>query len=147
MIPLLCQSEAKCHVCRDRTRESWREARLKHFRLEVINFDCPYGKEWGWRRTLSAQIGIPSPWQKIHLAKDLTPESWPLFLDSILRSLSFCSCRDKTARTLEALPPRFDDYFAWTVDFHNAINHELGKKEISLEEAINIWRPDVPRSA
>ena len=65
----------------------------------------------------------------------------------------FCECGTKLSQILLDLPPvgRFVDEkkneydeFAWTVTVHNAVNASLvGKKQIQLEEAIQIWRPDL----
>ena len=34
-----------------------------------------------------------------------------------------------------ALPPRFGDYFTWTVEVHNAVSRKLGKPEVTVEQA------------
>jgi hypothetical protein len=41
------------------------------------------------------------------------------------------------------MPPDFSSpeaFFAWGVRLHNAVNAKLGKPEITIEEALSIWR-------
>lgn len=49
-----------------------------------------------------------------------------------------CSCRKDFAILLEENP--FEPSFAWTVKIHNRVNQKLKKPEISLEEALQLWR-------
>lgn len=35
-----------------------------------------------------------------------------------------------------------EELFKWSVDFHNIVNKQLGKPEISLEEAKELWQPE-----
>jgi hypothetical protein len=45
-------------------------------------------------------------------------------------------CQARWRGLLERMPPeQAADPFAWTVDAHNAVNVELGKPEVSIEEA------------
>jgi len=46
-----------------------------------------------------------------------------------------CACRESFQLILREFPPRFDDWFTWTVDVHNAVNRKLNRKEWTLEEA------------
>lgn len=55
-----------------------------------------------------------------------------------------CGCSGSANELLDQNPPRFDspeDFFAWSVEYHNAVNRKLGKPEIGLDEALAIWRP------
>jgi hypothetical protein len=38
------------------------------------------------------------------------------------------------------VPENNKEMFLWTVDFHNWINMELGKKEVSYQEACKLWK-------
>lgn len=52
---------------------------------------------------------------------------------------SGCKCRSFYNTYLKKNPPTIEKYFEWTVNLHNAVNKKLGKPEISLETARNIW--------
>lgn len=55
-----------------------------------------------------------------------------------------CGCAGSANELLNANPPRFDspdDFFCWSVQYHNAVNRKLGKPEMTLEDALAIWRP------
>lgn len=43
-------------------------------------------------------------------------------------------------------PPRFDDFFAWSVELHNAVNRKLDKPEVTLQEAIKLWKNEPNQS-
>ncbi len=51
------------------------------------------------------------------------------------------TCRTHWAQVLQKNPPRWGDYFAWSVEAHNAVNAQLGKPQIALEEARSRWAP------
>ncbi len=36
-------------------------------------------------------------------------------------------------------PPREGDFFAWTVELHNAVNAKLSKPTLTLDEARQLW--------
>lgn len=55
-----------------------------------------------------------------------------------------CDCRRHWREFVAKYPPDFSSreaFFAWTVRAHNAVNRRLGKREMSLEEALELWRP------
>lgn len=55
-----------------------------------------------------------------------------------------CGCAGSANELLDQNPPRFDspeEFFAWSVEYHNAVNRKLGKPELPLADAIAIWRP------
>ena len=52
---------------------------------------------------------------------------------------------DDNTEVLEATPPRLDDYFAWTVEAHYAVNRKLDKPEVSVEEARATWAASARR--
>jgi hypothetical protein len=54
-----------------------------------------------------------------------------------------CGCAGSANELLEQNPPRYDspeDWFAWTVQYHNLVNVKLGKPTLTLDEARAIWR-------
>jgi hypothetical protein len=54
-----------------------------------------------------------------------------------------CSCKRFYAEWKASNPPDFtspEAFFAWGVNLHNAVNAKLGKPEITIEEALSIWR-------
>ncbi len=69
-------------------------------------------------------------WQELHSQQEATPE-W--MSDWVSRVPAFgCNCRQHLKAYLVEHPPRFDDFAAWSVELHNAINLRLGKP---------IWTP------
>lgn len=50
-----------------------------------------------------------------------------------------CTCRKFYDEWKASNPPRKDDFFAWTVELHNAVNAKLGKPKITIDEARQIW--------
>lgn len=81
-------------------------------------------------------------WRRLHTELQPTSEwfeqEWkPLIPQS-------CGCSASANKLLEQCPPRFEsreEFFAWSVEYHNAVNRKLRKPEISLDEALAIWRP------
>lgn len=56
-----------------------------------------------------------------------------------------CNCYKDFESMLSALPPRYEsesDWFAWTVEIHNAVNRRLNKSEISIEQAERLWKSE-----
>lgn len=54
-----------------------------------------------------------------------------------------CGCRAFYAKYKADNPPDFstpEAFFAWGVALHNAVNRKLGKPELTIEEALSIWR-------
>ena len=46
-----------------------------------------------------------------------------------------CKCVEFWQGWLKMNPPTYDDYFAWTVRAHNAVNVKLGKKHYTVDDA------------
>jgi len=60
---------------------------------------------------------------------------------------SGCGCRKGIETMLDQCPPRFDtpeDWFAWTIEFHNLVNTKLNKPTVSLDRARMLWRNERP---
>ena len=54
-----------------------------------------------------------------------------------------CGCRAFYAQYKADDPPDFstpEAFFRWGVALHNAVNRKLGKPELTIEEALSIWR-------
>jgi len=42
-----CASKVHCHTCRDRVGGvKWREFMAKHFQMDGVDWECPYGESW-----------------------------------------------------------------------------------------------------
>ena len=72
------------------------------------------------------QIGLyHALWQELHEKQNPTPE-W--FRNWVSRVPNFgCSCRSWLREYLRENPPRFDDFYAWSVELHNSVSRKLGK--------------------
>ncbi|MFN7318304.1 MAG: ERV1/ALR-related protein, partial [bacterium] len=54
-----------------------------------------------------------------------------------------CKCREGYEKFKEIDPPDFASpmaFFHWTVRIHNAVNKKLGKPELTLGQALTLWR-------
>lgn len=48
-------------------------------------------------------------------------------------------CRRHWQALIKSTPPRWSDYFAWSVEVHNAVNVRIGKPAVTLDQAACIW--------
>ncbi len=62
-------------------------------------------------------------WNEIHEKQDPTPE-W--FADWCRRVPKTCGCDRWLTAYLVSNPPRYDDWYPWTVEMHNAVNVKVG---------------------
>ncbi len=91
-------------------------------------------------RVNDPEVWGPRKWLELHsrpdAAKDLSREiAW---LSKFRTSLPCEKCREHLAGFMEAIPPRLDsadEYFAWTVELHNAVNRSLDRPEFPLDAA------------
>jgi len=54
-----------------------------------------------------------------------------------------CGCSKSATTLFDLCPPRYDspeEWFTWTVEFHNLVNKKLGKPIFSIDDAIAIWQ-------
>ena len=54
-----------------------------------------------------------------------------------------CECKGGYQQIIAEMPPDFtspEAFFAWGVNLHNAVNRKLGKPELTIDEALSIWR-------
>jgi len=86
-------------------------------------------------------------WTLLHRYRGCDPqwlELWVYFIPNK------CECKDGYQKILEELPPDFtspEAFFAWGVALHNAVNAKLGKPQITIDEALSIWRSNDARES
>jgi hypothetical protein len=83
-------------------------------------------------------------WKELHCKVDPTAEwfdSWVSRIPSI-----DCDCRSWIRDYLLKNPSRFNDWFRFTWELHNAVNVKLDHQQITMERAIRRWRPTPPIS-
>jgi hypothetical protein len=111
-------------------------------RLEPANKTAPqressFRVQWTKEKPQDNLQAFRDHWRELHTKRDATQE-W--LLDWIARIPPGCGCGESFESILQRIPARFDDWFAWTVEVHNAVNKKLSKPEITLAEAIKLWR-------
>ena len=95
----------------------------------------------------------PGEWNTIHTlaAWANTPERKKIVIEQIkyLQSRFPCiECKGHFGNYIIAHPMEYtidgpeDALFLWTVNFHNAVNHRLGKAKVSYEDAKSIYYAD-----
>jgi hypothetical protein len=85
-------------------------------------------------------------WAELHRKLDPDPEwfeAWVLCIPG--RACNRCA--KNFEEILQANPPRYDDFFAWSVEAHNAVNAKLNKQIMSLEDAVKVWRKPTETTA
>jgi len=80
-------------------------------------------------------------WKIIHEKEDPTPEWFYNVWVPMIPSGS-CGCSQHVNEILMKNPPRYDDWFPWTVEFHNTVNAKLDRRTWTLEEAYRIWKSE-----
>jgi hypothetical protein len=84
----------------------------------------------------------PALWTKLHRASFAqTPLEFSETLDWIVARLPCGDCKEhaRAYRDQHPLPDTSAELFAWSVDFHNAVNRRLGKSEWSYDVARQLW--------
>ncbi len=80
-------------------------------------------------------------WKELHEKRD-PDQDW--FDSWRARIPAFgCKCVEEFTAILERIPVRFDDWFSWTNEVHNAVNANIQRRVMLLREAMRIWRPDL----
>ncbi len=74
-------------------------------------------------------------WSELHTS--VTIETIPAWEEKIPNFA--CKCKAFYNAWRIDHPPRKDDFFAWTVELHNAVNAKLGKPTLTLDEARQLW--------
>lgn len=84
----------------------------------------------------------PALWAELHTRaiEQIDAKSDAAWLTAFPNKLPCGTCRQHWLDLVAAHPPKFGfDYFAWTVEVHNAINRQLGKPEMSYAAALERW--------
>jgi hypothetical protein len=79
-------------------------------------------------------------WTKLHSYRGCDPQWLDIWQYLIPQR---CDCKDGYQRILADMPPDYSSpeaFFAWGVALHNAVNKKLLKPEITIDEALSIWR-------
>ena len=104
------------------------------FKASLADEPEPIKFEQYWPRI--EDIG-PALWAELHTV-DRPSAQW--LANWLSRVPAYCGCPDHFREIMAANPVRFDDFFAWSVEAHNAVNEYLGKPTLSLEEAREFWK-------
>lgn len=90
----------------------------------------------------------PHFWGTMHISAlyGSHPEAFKALVESYVYNLPCKKCRRHFAKLLVEFPvDSVPDPFVWSVEAHNAVNRQLGKPIISVEEARDIWtNPSMP---
>jgi hypothetical protein len=66
-------------------------------------------------------------------------EKYTLFFESLKRTLPCEGCAFNWSQKIEKYPPKLENrkaLFEWTVDMHNFVNKEHGKRQLNYDEAL-----------
>ncbi len=152
---IICSSRVHCVACR--TNDKFRANLVSGKLAATIDFDCPFGvTEESARQALAARprgfevrssnvftpAGGPATWEELHTYIPTGTKSDAAFLASFSRRVTGekCSCNRDWRAWLSHHPVRWDDYFGWSVEAHNAVNIRIGKPVVDAMSAMIIWR-------
>lgn len=85
-------------------------------------------------------------WCKIHSKQLGSLEFVEKTLSTLLNS---CPCKKKSQNILKDHPPRYsseEEWFLWTVEFHNLVNASIEKPTISIDRSRMLWRNQRPQT-
>jgi hypothetical protein len=154
------QADARRQICRECTEQcgAYQSGTLNY---EDPQEECPrlWPRRWGSYspkpQVVPATAAAPSifvprlkaTWLELHLRSlhhDGSDDSLWLMNDFAPRVAQIgCSCRSHFLALLQRIPPRWHDYFACGVEWHNDINLRLGKPCITVAEALQLYRNHV----
>lgn len=99
--------------------------------------------------------GGPNIWKSIHYIALYYPEkptyndkqNYYIFFTNLATVLPCKKCQKNYTKNLIEYPIESnlesrEKLFEWTVNIHNIVNKELGKKQMSLEKAYDIYKND-----
>lgn len=95
----------------------------------------------------NARAATLPPWSRLHLERNPTEEffaDWKRYIPS-----QGCMCASNFAEIEEELPPDFtspEAFFARGIEWHNRVNRKLGYQEITLNQALMLWRHHRPKT-
>ena len=82
-------------------------------------------------------------WKELHTCHNPSAE-WLAEWESRIPQYG-CQCQAKYLEIKANNPPRFIDWFPWTVETHNAVNQSLtDKPTMSIADAHEIWNIPIP---
>ena len=104
--------------------------------------------------TSSPAVFGPPTWAYLHISTAHLPEQLnPVVADQVRKTLYALplmvpceACSLHSGNFMSANKDRLDslksgsDFFKFTVDLHNFVNTRLGRKQMSYEDAIAIWK-------
>jgi hypothetical protein len=76
-------------------------------------------------------------WKELH-TKDYPTPKWLAFWMSQVPKFG-CDCESFLRKYIADNPPRYDDWFAWTWELHNAVNAKLSCEQTTLDNARACW--------
>ena len=90
----------------------------------------------------------PPTWIAIHfICLGYLPENkawYAQYFESLPHVIPCDKCREHLKANLLSLPPDFehgpDGLFAWSVAIHNLVNSQLGKEQMPLDVALDLYR-------
>lgn len=77
-------------------------------------------------------------WREWHLKRNPTAD-W--LADWLKRIPPGCGCGEDFPSFIKSNPPRFNDWFPYSVEGHNFVNKKIGKPLADVDEARSIWFP------
>jgi hypothetical protein len=83
-----------------------------------------------------------SLWKALHTYKYVNETETKRWFDEWLKRVPCGECKEHSKLILENNPMDFSNkkaFFESGVKFHNLVNDRLGKLNVSIEEALNIW--------
>lgn len=102
------------------------------------------------KNSISPKLWGPSGWKFIHYTAlgypdnptEKDKENYKLFFNNLENTLPCLKCSINFGKNIKELPidnslNSRNDLFKWTVNIHNMVNNELGKNNLSYEEALN----------
>lgn len=66
-----------------------------------------------------------SLWFELHIVENPTPEWFRQWCATVKILLGGCDCSDWLGVYVVTNPPRYEDFFEWSVELHNAVNLKL----------------------
>lgn len=103
------------------------------------SIDPNYWGNHGWYFIHYTALGYPDN------PTDEDKNNYKLFYYNLQNTLPCLKCANNFKQNIQELPidsflNSRNDLFKWTVYIHNMVNNELGKKNLSYEEAINKYQ-------
>lgn len=97
-----------------------------------------------WGRARVESPAFSKIWRDIHTVQNANPVWWAGIVEQI-KSL-FCDCGDFLETYIAENPPRFNDWFKWSWELHNAVNRKLGKQQQTFDDAKACWLTEAPQT-